>query len=464
MPAYPSDRPNKRYDLIGVGLGPFNLGLAALLDRVPEIDALFLEQKPRFEWHSGMLLEGTTIQVPFLADLVTMADPTSRFSFLSYLQAQQRLYRFYFLERFHIPRSEYNAYCQWVADQLESCRFGQRVESVQWIEADDQSYFEISATEIDAAVTHRYRARHLVLGVGAEPYLPEFCRGLPHEDVFHSAAFRHHQDRCRRAAAIAIVGSGQSAAEIFLTLLQEQPAWGYRLDWFTRSRGFFPMEYSKLGLEHFSPDYVRYFYHLPLERRDAVRSQQDLLYKGISHKTIADIYDLLYERSVAGKEPAVRLLAHTEVEAIEPISVADATPRYRLCLRQWEQGQRFTAESDCVVLATGYRYTVPSFLEGIGHLIEWDYRQRYVVDLDYRLALRQKIPNQIFVQNGEIHTHGIGAPDLGLGPYRNAVIINTLTGCCIYPVQDRNVFQHFDVPPSPGEHALALPRGGRASG
>ena len=37
-------RPNDVYDVIGVGIGPFNLGLAALADSVPEINALFLNE------------------------------------------------------------------------------------------------------------------------------------------------------------------------------------------------------------------------------------------------------------------------------------------------------------------------------------------------------------------------------------------------------------------------------------
>ncbi|MCA3749493.1 MAG: SidA/IucD/PvdA family monooxygenase, partial [Rubrobacter sp.] len=65
------------WDLLGIGIGPFNLSLAALLEPVEEVEALFVEKKPRFEWHPGLLMEGTTLQVPFLADLVTMADPTS---------------------------------------------------------------------------------------------------------------------------------------------------------------------------------------------------------------------------------------------------------------------------------------------------------------------------------------------------------------------------------------------------
>lgn len=132
-------RPNDVYDVIGVGIGPFNLGLAALADSVPEINALFFERNESFNWHPGMLIEGTTLQVPFLADLVSMADVTSKYSFLNYLQQHNRLYSFYFLEDFHIPRQEYNHYCRWVAEQLDPCRFGMNVESISLVESNPEA-------------------------------------------------------------------------------------------------------------------------------------------------------------------------------------------------------------------------------------------------------------------------------------------------------------------------------------
>ena len=52
-------------DVIGVGIGPFNLGLAALLEKT-ECRSLFFDKKSRFDWHPGMLLEGTTLHVHFL--------------------------------------------------------------------------------------------------------------------------------------------------------------------------------------------------------------------------------------------------------------------------------------------------------------------------------------------------------------------------------------------------------------
>src|SRR5690349_24868740 len=117
----------RTYDFAAIGVGPFNLGLAALTEDLTDVDGVFLEQRADFDWHPGLMIEGVTIQVPFLADLVTMADPTSRFSFLNYLKQAGRLYQFYIRESFYPLRAEYKAYCKWVAGQLGSIRWGTRV-------------------------------------------------------------------------------------------------------------------------------------------------------------------------------------------------------------------------------------------------------------------------------------------------------------------------------------------------
>jgi lysine N6-hydroxylase len=426
---------NSTYDLIGIGIGPSNLGLAALCQPVDQINALFLEQKPQFQWHPGLLLENSSLQVPFLADLVTMADPCSKFSFLNYLQTKSRLYQFYFWEKFHIPRREYNHYCQWVAEQLPSCRFGERVEAISWEE--NRHNFTVKTHRVDGT-NCTYYCRNLVLGVGSIPHILACFKDVLSERIFHSAEFLHKRDHTRQSQSITVIGSGQSGAEIFYELLQAQETYSYRLNWHTRSQGFFPMEYSKLGLEHFSPDYIHYFHSLPQDKRDQLLAGQDLLYKGISFSTIANIYDLLYERCVGDNYPDVQLLSALEVKEVEK-----AGNGYRLVYRHLHQNQPYTHETDCIILATGYHYQIPDCIANISHLIQWDEQKRYIVNIDYRLALTQDIPNQIFVQNGELHTHGIGSSDLGLGAYRNSVIINTLVGRSVYPVQQRNVFQKF---------------------
>lgn len=420
------------HDVIGVGIGPFNLGLAALLDRVDDVDALFLDAKPRFAWHPGLMLDDAEVQVPFLADLVTLADPTSPYSFLSYLHARGRLYRFYFHERLHVLRREFDAYYRWVSEQLAGCRFGTRVEEVRPAPAGGWSVHIADGTE--------HRARAVVLGIGGVPLVPECARTLLGDDVVHTADYRDVRGRALRAARVTVIGSGQSAAEVVADLLDHGAG---RVDWFTRSAGFLPMEYSKLGLEHFSPEYAAHFHGLPEERRDTLRAGQDLLYKGISAATSARIFDALYERSIDGAEPDIRYAARCELREL----ARTAGGALALVLHHLDDEVTFTHETDVLVLGTGYR-DAPVPIAALADLAVLDGHGRPVVEPDFRVRLRDGVGGRermLFVQNAELHTHGVGAPDLGLGAHRNAVIVNALCSREVYPLRERNVFQSFGV-------------------
>jgi len=102
-------------DLAGIGVGPFNLSLAALLAPVSSIAARFYERRPTFSWHPGMMLPGSRMQTSFLKDLVTPVDPSSRYSFLSYIVQKGRFYRFVNAEFSRVRRVEFADYLRWVA-------------------------------------------------------------------------------------------------------------------------------------------------------------------------------------------------------------------------------------------------------------------------------------------------------------------------------------------------------------
>ena len=66
--------------VVGVGFGPSNLGLAIAIEEHNQtcapgqaITAEFVEAKPEFGWHTGMLIPGTTMQISFLKDLAASA-------------------------------------------------------------------------------------------------------------------------------------------------------------------------------------------------------------------------------------------------------------------------------------------------------------------------------------------------------------------------------------------------------
>ena len=93
-------------DLAGIGIGPFNLSLAAQLDSIPTVSARFFERRREFAWHPGMMLPGVEMQTSILKDLVTATNPTSPWSFLAYLVAHRRFYQFLNAEYEAVPRTE----------------------------------------------------------------------------------------------------------------------------------------------------------------------------------------------------------------------------------------------------------------------------------------------------------------------------------------------------------------------
>jgi lysine N6-hydroxylase len=415
------------HDFIGIGLGPYNLGLACLTAPIADLDGLFLEARPDVSWHPGMMLDATRLQTPFLADLVTLADPTSPYSFLSYLKESGRMYSFYIRESFYPLRSEFSDYCRWAAAKLPNLRFGRTVTAVTY---DDGMYTVHAGAEA-------YRARHLVLGTGTPPHIPAACRGIG-GDLVHNSRYMQSRDALRRKAGITVVGSGQSAAEIYHDLLADIDTYGYRLNWVTRSPRFFPLEYTKLTLEMTSPDYVDYFHALPEQRRYALESEQKGLFKGINADLINDIYDLLYQKSIDGPV-ASRLMTNTELESA---SYDQASGAYTLGLRHVEQGRELSLVTEGLVLATGYSYATPAFLEPVRDRIRWDGRGRFDVARNYSI---DHTGGEIFLQNGGTHTHSITSPDLGMGAYRNSWIIRELLGREVYPIEKSIAFQEFGV-------------------
>ena len=423
--------PSHVHDFIGIGLGPFNLGLACLAEPLDELDGQFLESKPDFDWHSGMFLEGAHLQTPFLSDLVTLADPTSPYSFLNYLKESGRLYSFYIRENFYPLRAEYNDYCRWAAAKLPEgrIRFRTTVTEVTYEK-------DLHVVRTDAGET--YRARHLVLGTGTPPHLPEACRDLP-GDLIHNSRYVQHKERLQAKESITLVGSGQSAAEIYYDLLSEIDVHGYRLNWVTRSPRFFPLEYTKLTLEMTSPEYIDYFHALPEDTRYRLEAGQKGLFKGIDGELIDAIFDLLYEKNLKGPVPT-RLLTNT---ALTTAAYDPANETYALGLRQEEQGSDFELRTQGLILATGYRYETPEFLAPVRERLRFDGRGRFDVARNYSIDTTGR---GIFLQNAGVHTHSITSPDLGMGAYRNAYILAELLGREIYPVEKSIAFQEFAAP------------------
>lgn len=190
-----------------------------------------MEKQPQFNWHAGMQLPGAKMQISFLKDLATPRDPTSHFTFLNYLLEKGRLHHFINLGTFLPARAEYEDYLRWCASHFErkgDVLYGIEVKRVQAGQKNgngEVTNFVVTSRDQNGELVMR-RARKVVIAVGGRPIIPPVLQRLKH--VHHSSQFAHNigaiQEReAGRSLKFAVVGSGQSAAELFNDLWDRFP-------------------------------------------------------------------------------------------------------------------------------------------------------------------------------------------------------------------------------------------------
>jgi len=244
-----------------------------------------------------------------------------------------------------------------------------------------------------------------------------------------------------------VIGSGQSGAEVFQDLLEQAPQHGYQLNWVTRAPRFFQMENAKLTLELITPDYGRYFYGLGDGVKQQILDDQRSIYNGINQSLIERIYQILDERQQQGLA-GVRLLPSL---ALQQCRRDAASGQWQLEFQHAQTGARYGHSTDGLVFATGYRYQLPSFIEGIRQRIRWDAQGRYAPSPNWAVDHQN---SEIYVQNVGLHSHGLTNPDLGLACWRNGRLLNELTGRDAYPCEARTTYQDFQPPADCGFVAL----------
>lgn len=426
------------YDVIGIGFGPANLALAiAMEEAAPEaqLRRLFLEAKPSYVWHPGMLLEGSMLQVTVLKDLVTVENPRSRFTFLSYLKEKGRLYDFLNLRTLFPTRLEFNDYLGWAAEQLDRwvC-YGREVVEVLPAAADGAVTEEnpelLRVVARDAASGRRveYLTRHLVLAAGAEPVAPEGIDFRKSPRVLHSHQFldriRAFPDR-EAPYRFVVVGSGQSAGELFEYLMDAYP--NADVTAAVRRFAYKPVDESDFTNRIFFPEWVDYYHELPAERRRAFFNDlRDVNYAAIDHPLIRRIYEKLYRQKVQGRERC-RLWPFLELEG-----VAETDDGLEIAFRDVMRGGQVDLAADAVVLCTGYVWRKEHpLLDALAPWFERDDRGGYAVRRDYAIASRAGLRPNVYLQGYCEDTHGIAETVLSLLPVRAKEILTSIAASAV---------------------------------
>ncbi|KAI0201599.1 L-lysine 6-monooxygenase (NADPH-requiring)-domain-containing protein [Astrocystis sublimbata] len=300
------------HDLICVGFGPASLAIAvALHDSVgagklgangaalPKV--LFLEKQQQFAWHAGMLLPGAKMQISFLKDMATLRDPTSKFTFLNYLYQNERLVEFTNLSTFLPARVEYEDYLRWCASSFDDVvRYGNEVISVspQQTATNPVSSFTVASRNVITGDIVTHQAKNVLFAIGGQPSIPK-CLPQKHPKVIHSSQYAHLVPRIltQRDAPyrVAVVGAGQSAAEIFNNIQNLYPNSQTAL--VMRSEFLKPSDDSPFVNSVFNPSYVDELFSRPAEaRRSLLSDARSTNYGVVRLELIEHLYEKMYHQ------------------------------------------------------------------------------------------------------------------------------------------------------------------------
>ncbi|WKV73026.1 SidA/IucD/PvdA family monooxygenase [Streptomyces sp. PCS3-D2] len=407
---------HRNVELLAVGAGPANLALAIAVEELaPELagDTLLIERERDIVWQRGMLLPDALSQVSFLKDLVTLRNPTSRFSFVNFLHAQERLDAFVNLASFVPYRSEISEYLQWVADELDTVKveYGRECTSVEPVTGTDG---EVSGWVVTLADGDTIGCRYLVIGAGRDAHVPEVFAGLPADRVIHSTQYSQRIGEVRKDLPhrVAVVGGAQSAAELFGAALRDLPE--CKPTMIMRSIGLNGYESSKFTNELYYSSFIDEFYESsPEARQQLLAEMYRSNYGGLAPATLDGLYRQFYQDRRSGEE-RLGMQPMTDVAAARMDG-----EEVVLTLVDRKSGTEREMRTDLVLLGTGFVRAMPWAVKALAAAIGLD---EINVSRNYRLDLGRPATAAVYLQGVNEATHGIADSLLSVLAGRSAEI------------------------------------------
>lgn len=418
------------YDIVGIGFGPSNLALAITIDECPAdtsgqpLSALFLERQLSFGWHRNMLLPYTTMQVSFLKDLVTFRNPLSRFTFVNYLHQSGRLSQFINNLDFFPTRAEFHRYLEWAEAELrDQVRYGAEVLAVRPVanERDGSAgTLAVQFRDVRTGQVSSVTARNVVISTGLVPRVPD---GISlGERIWHSSQFlaRFRAVKAEELRAVAVVGAGQSAAEVTRFLHDELP--NTEIFAIMPAYGYAVADSTPFANQVFDPSAVDDYYFGTDQTRDLFwRYHRNTNYSVVDDDLIRDLY-----RRSCDDDLMQRQRLHIQKLA-RVSSVRPANGSLTVSVDSQLDGTSHELRVDAVVLATGYDAMQPTELLGelAGECLR-DSQGRLVLGRDYRVATAPTTDCGIYLQGGTEYSHGLSASLLSNIAVRSGEIVDSI--------------------------------------
>ncbi len=408
------------YDVVGIGFGPSNISFAiAAEEMTPHLSTQFFEMQDRFSWHGNMLFANATMQISFLKDLVTFRNPRSSFSFLSYVHSKGRIADFANLSQFCPSREEFSDYLAWCAMRFDNrVRYGSSGVRIAQLSVHTPG-FAISTES--ATGTFTTTARSLVFAGGLQPSFPTGC--TPGRRVLHcSAMLNRFADVPRDAAfSVAVVGGGQSAAEVVEHLYDNYP--NSRITAVVSAFGYLPADDSPFVNQIFDPDWVGPFYGAPEDVKDEMLSRHATTnYAAVDINLIRELFKKSYRDKLSG---ANRLCFRRMTRLLH---ASENGTKVSVALHDKLTDSTIEMSVDYLVCATGY---AP---KDIGALLSPDLAGRVLRDSKgrptfsrtYRLGFDDPQIGPVYCLGMSQHSHGLTSTLLSNMAVRSGEVLEDL--------------------------------------
>ncbi|KAF9880549.1 L-ornithine 5-monooxygenase [Colletotrichum karsti] len=299
------------HDLIGVGFGPASLAVAVSMHDAQEAGrqltgqaspkVLFLEKQPAFAWHPGMLLSGAKMQISFIKDMASLRNPRSQFTFLNYLHSNNRLVEFTNLDTFLPARAEYEDYLRWCSSHFNDVvEYGREVVSIS---PDPQTEggvktWTVKSRNIKTGQVSSYQTRNVLIANGGQPNIPKVLPAK-HPKIIHSSQYAQLVPQIlndsTRPYRVAVIGAGQSAAEIFRDIHRAYP--NSKTWMLMRSNFLKPADDSPFVNSIFNPSYVDELHPKSHNYRRALIKEAKATNYGVVRLQLIDhLYEMLYHQ------------------------------------------------------------------------------------------------------------------------------------------------------------------------
>ncbi|QIW95155.1 hypothetical protein AMS68_000673 [Peltaster fructicola] len=445
------------HDVVCIGFGPASLAIAvalhdaletgetALKSESPKVR--FLERQEAFAWHAGMLLPGTKMQITFVKDLATMRNPRSSFTFLNYLHTNGRLAAFTNLGTFLPQRIEYEDYLRWSANHFDNVvDYDRDVQSVNIATRNSQTHeiesFVIRSFDKSTGQQSCIRTKHVVIAAGGRPSLPKVLPAK-HPRILHSSQYNTNVDSIfengRHPRSVAVIGAGQSAAEVFHNIPSRFPHAKAHL--LIRGSALRPSDDSPFVNEIFDPDKVDEFFGREADLRARTIALDKATNYGVVRLELLDeLYAELYSQSIRipdEQDRPLKILNHRNVVGAEDIT-EDGEARLRLHIKN--ETSRYTTDKvatdetldvDLVIVASGYvRNAHTEMLKDLKRYMP-EGSQDWAVNRDYSVQFKEGAVMSdagIWLQGCNENSHGLSDTLLSVLANRGGEMVASILG------------------------------------